>query len=386
MPGQRGAAGPEAPTFWSRLSALRARLGDVRLQFLIVVVIPTTLAVVYYGLIATPQYVSHVEYLVRGVESHQSMGISALLNTLGISRTADDTSAIESFIKSRDAIMRLNEEVNLREIYGRSEADFLSRYPRYWESDTFETLYARTQDYVSVMQDQTTGVTQLDVAAFRPADAQRAAIGLLRLAEDMANRMNDRAQSDTVAEAAKEVAAARDNVLATQADLTRFRNKELLVDPVSFAGVLLDGIGQLALNRAQTQTEINETTRLSPSNPGLKSLQALADALDSKITEERQKLAGNDAALAEKVSLYERLTLLRDLADKRYTSALVSLRTAQADAQRKRVYIEEIVTPNLPDQDTQPERPRMMLSIFVLSFTVFAIFWIINVGSKDHAQ
>ena len=186
------------------------------------------------------------------------------------------------------------------------------------------------------------------MSAFRPDDAHKVAETLLHLAEDMVNRMNARAQSDSISQAKSEVAQARDEVVQTQADLTAFRNKELLVDPVSFAGVLLDAIGQLSLERAQTQTQIDETTHMSPSNPALGSMKAKVEALKKKIDEERQKLAGNDSAIAEKVSTYERLTLLRDLADKRYSSALVSLQAAQVEAQRQQVYIELIEPPNLP--------------------------------------
>jgi capsular polysaccharide transport system permease protein len=209
---------------------------------------------------------------------------------------------------------------------------------------------------------------------------------LLHLAEDMVNRMNARAQSDSITQARLEVANARSEVVQTQGDLTTFRNKELLVDPVSFAGVLLDAIGQLSLQRAQTQTQMDETTRMSPSNPGLSSMKAKVDALENKIDEERQKLAGSDSAIAEKVSTYERLTLLRDLADKRYSSALTSLQAAQAEAQRQQVYIEQIEPPNLPDEATKPERLRMIMSVFVISMATFSILWILTVGSKDHAQ
>lgn len=383
--GRRGDE-PTKSAFERRMIALRQRLSDIRMQFLAIVVAPTLIAALYYGVIASPQYVSHAEYIVRGVELHQSVGIASLLHTLGISRAADDTSAIESFMKSRDAIAQLDQRVDLRSIWGRPGADFLARFPRFWELSSFEALYDRSQSLITVIQDQATGVTRLEVAAFRPDDANRAAVALLTLAEDMANKMNTRAQLDTVAQAQKEVADARDNVIATQASLTEFRNKELLVDPLSFAGVLLDSIGQLALDRAQTQTRINETQRLSPNNPGLSALRAQSDALGAKIADERLKMAGADVGLAEKVSTYERLTLLRDLADKRYSGALASLLTSQADARRKRVYIEEVVTPDLPDQDTKPERSRMILTVFVLAFTAFSIFWIITVGSQDHAQ
>jgi capsular polysaccharide transport system permease protein len=381
-----GAVAEPASKWFGWWIAARERIGDLRVQFTTIVVVPTILASIYYGLIAADLYVSRAQYLVRGVDSHKSAGLGAILNTFGISRAADDTSAIESFIQSREAIQKLGETVDLRELFGRREADFWARYPRAWQKPTFERLYLKTQDYIAVTQDQTTGITSLEVSAFRPDDAHKVAATLLHLAEDMVNRMNARAQSDAITQAKSEVANARDEVVQTQADLTAFRNKELLVDPVSFAGVLLDAISQLSLERAQTQTQIDETTQMSPFNPGLGSLKAKVEALEKKIDEERQKLAGNDSAIAEKVSTYERLTLLRDLADKRYSSALVSLQAAQVEAQRQQVYIELIEPPNLPDESTKPERLRMIVTVFVISMAAFSILWILTVGSKDHAQ
>lgn len=375
------------PFVWLRgLQRLRERLGDLRIQFVVLVAFPTLLSAFYFGLIASKRYVSHAEYIVRGVNSHQSTGIGALLTTIGISRAADDTSVIESFVKSREAIRQLSERLNLRELYSRPEADFLSRFPWPWESDTFERLYARLQSYISVIVDTSTGVTTLEVSAFRPEDSKRIAATLLSLAEEMANRMNERVEADSISEAKKEVERARQAVLQAQENLTAFRNNENLIDPVSYAGVLLNGIGQLSLERAKTQAQVKETTALSPSNPAIESLKAQVEALDKKIADERAKLAGGNAALAEKVSAYDQLTLSRDLADKNYATALTVLLDAQQEAQRQSIYIEEMVPPNLPDDDTEPRRLRLVVTVFVFSFAVFAMLWVLTVGAKDHAQ
>ena len=168
--------------------------------------------------------------------------------------------------------------------------------------------------------------------------------------------------------------------------MTAFRNEALLVDPLAFAGAMLQEIGTLSLERAKTQAQIAESERLSPNSPALDSLKASAAALENKVDEERGKLAGGNSALAGKVAHYERLTLLRELAEKRYSAALVSLETAETEAQRKRVYIEEIVKPNLPDEPTRPETFRNVLSTFVVGFMAYSILWILSVGSKEHAQ
>jgi capsular polysaccharide transport system permease protein len=380
-----GGGAPAAATN-RRLRRLRALAGDIGAQFSALVALPTACAALYYGFWAAPQFVSHTEYIVRGVDAHRASGLTSLLNPFGISRAADETSAIESFLKSRDALEKLDARVNLRAVYGAAAADRLARFPRVWERDSFENLFAYTRNFITVSKDPASGVTKLDVAAFDPASAETIAAVLLDLASEMANSLNARAQADTIAASKRDIDEARDGVVKIQSELTAFRNEALLVDPLAFAGAMLQGIGTLSLEEARTQAQIAETERLSPNNPGIGSLRASADALTRKVQEERGKLAGDNAALSGKVANYERLTLLSELAEKRYAAALVSLQTAEEDAQRKRVYIEEIVKPNLPDEATEPERFRNVLTVFVVGFMGFAILWILSVGSKDHAQ
>ena len=378
--------GPPSSPLARWFAAARVHALDVRKQFLVFVALPTALAAVYYGAVASDLYVSHVEYLVRGTNTHQGGGLNALLNNIGLSRAADDASAVESFVQSRSAIEKLDSQVDLRAAFSPPGADFLARFPRPWQSGTFEELYAHLQSFIKITQDQTTGITTLEVRAFRAADAQRIASSLLGLAEDMVNGMNKRAQADAVSVAQNELDAAHDEIVKTEADLTKFRNDELLIDPQESARLLLEGIGDLSLERANAQAAMDEKSSLSADSPGLQSLRAKTDALAKRIEEERTKLAGDDAALSGKVSIYERLTLLRDLADKRFTNALATLRSAQLEAQSRQVYIEEMVPPNLPDTPIEPERLRMVLTVFTVSFAIFAVFWIITVGSKEHSQ
>ena len=359
---------------------------DLRAQFAVIVIAPTAVAAFYFGLVAAPQFVAHTEYIVRGVDAHRSSGLSQLLNTFGVSRAADETSAIESFLKSREVIEKLGAKVNLRAVYGAAAADRLSRFPRFWERDTFEALFNYTRSYIDVTKDGASGVTKLEVAAFDPNSAETIAAAMLDIASEMANSLNARAQADMVETSKRELNEARDNVVDVQTQLTAFRNETLLVDPLAFAGAMLQDIGALSLERARTQAQIAESERLSPNSPGLDSLKVSAAALDRKVDEERGKLAGGNSALAGKVANYERLTLLRELGEKRYAAALVSLETAESEAQRKRVYIEEVVKPNLPDEPARPETFRNVLSTFVVGFMSFAILWILSVGSKDHAQ
>lgn len=360
--------------------------GQAHVQFLAFVAVPTALAALYFGLIAAPQFVSHSEYIVRGVDAHHSGGLAQLLNTFGVSRAADETSAVESFLKSRGVIENVNAHVDLRKAYGSHEADVFSRFPRLWERDSFESLFNYTRGYFNIVKDSTSGVTRLDVSAFDPASAQQISAAMLDAASEMANSLNARAQTDLVDTSRRDLETARVAVVAAQSDLTAYRNQTLLVDPLAFAGAMLQGIGALSLERARTLAQLSEAQRLSPNSPGIDSIKVSVAALEHRLAEERGKLAGDSSALAGKVAEYERMTLNRELAEKRYAGALVSLQSAEAEAQRKRVYIEEIVRPNLPDEPTEPQRLRSVLATCVVGFIAFSILWILSVGSKDHAQ
>src|SRR5271165_321024 len=367
-------------------SRLRARGRAVRFAFLAIVVIPTALSVLYTGLLATPRYVSEAQYVVRGLSSDHASGLDALFRTFGISRVVDDSNIVQNYVLSRDAVKAIEQRMPLRAMFQRSDIDWLARFPRFWETDSDERFYDYYRDRVSVVQNELKGISTLQVAAFSATDAKAIATGLLRLAEEEANRLNVRAQNDTVALAEDHVADAERGVVAAQSVLTDFRNKHLLVDPTKSSDSELLTITALATEFAETTATIKETTLAAASSPSVAALKAQAEALQERIDAERAKLGGSDQALAGKVSQFELLTLNRDLADQTLAATIESLELAREDARRQSIYVEEIVAPNLPDESTEPAVLRTAATFFVLGFAIFGVLWIITVGAQEHEQ
>jgi capsular polysaccharide transport system permease protein len=367
-------------------SRLRARTRNVRLAFLALVVIPTALSALYTGVLATPRYVSEAQFVVRGLSTNHASGLEALFRTFGISRAVDDTNIVENYVLSRDAAKALEKRLPLRAMFMRRDIDWIARFPRFWETDTDERFYKYYLDRVSVVQDSLKGISTLKVVAFSAEDARKIATELLALAEDLANRLNMRAQNDSVGSAEDHVASAERDVVAAQAVLTDFRNKDLLVDPGKNSESQLGTITALSMEFAKTNAAMRETSLSAASSPMIAALRAKADALQERIVVERAKLAGSDEALAGKVSEYERLTLNRDLADKTLSAAIESLELARQDARRQLIYVEQIVAPNLPDESTEPNLLRTTSTFFVLGFAIFGVLWIITVGAQEHEQ
>ena len=154
------------------------------------------------------------------------------------------------------------------------------------------------------------GIITLRAIAFSPEDAQLLASLLLRQSEKLINRMNERANSDAVSFAEKELSRAESMVVDAQRKITEFRNRELILDPVA------DRKGcrsyrQADKSVADLQRQLTETLQSSPSSPTILSIQARIRAYNEQIATENSKIVGTDKWLALKVAPYERLVLDR---------------------------------------------------------------------------
>ncbi|WP_147262821.1 hypothetical protein [Roseiarcus fermentans] len=348
---------------------------------------PTILAAIYFGLVASPRYESETEFIVRGISSSTAApGLESLMHAFGISRSSDDSNVVMDYLASRQVLSELEAALPLRQMYGLKEADALSRFPRPFLGDSFEWLYHYYGDRVSAILDTDTGIVTVTAEAFRPEDAQAITRRLLAQAEALVNAMNARLEAGTVQTAETTVAEARKAVLETHDAVTRFRNAELVVDPAQNAIAQLTTISTLSAQVDQVLAQIAQTNTISPSSPSVAPLRAKADALAAQIASEQRALAGPRSAVADKVSAYERLALLRTLADSGLDAATTALTQARADARRQHVYLEVISAPNLPDESTQPRRIRSVATVFAVSCAAAAIWWLLTVGVREHGQ
>src|SRR5215469_14345703 len=206
----------------------------LNLWFWAIVGLPTLLAGVYYFAIASDLYLSEAKFIVRSPKQVQASGIGALLQSTGLSRAAEDTSAVQDFIMSRDAVRKLEQKDDLRAVFSRPEGDFVTRFPgiRFWRKD-FEALFSRYDHFVSVETDTSTGVTALQVKAYRPEDAHALASALLSYSEQLINELNERARRDALDTARREVDHAEQRIADIQTDLTAYRVKQKMLDPKS---------------------------------------------------------------------------------------------------------------------------------------------------------
>lgn len=346
-----------------------------QLLLLLMVVVPGVLGGIYYGFICSDQYISETQFVVRSPNRNAAGLLSGFLQSTGFVRAQDDSYIVTEFIKSRAAVDSLVEKDGLMGMLSRPEADFLNRYPLPWREPSSEELFQHYLNIINIRTDTGSGVTTLNVRTFRAEDAQRLANALVQHAEELINRLNDRARGDAIRYAQLEVSDSQVRLSNMQKRLTDFRNREALVDPTKQSTAALDMIGRLSEDLADSKTRLAALDEQAPQSPQGQSLRARVTAMEQQISQERAHIVGNDGSMAPLIAQYEQLLLEREMAAKMLTSATVSLENAKIDAQRQQLYLERIADPNLPDHALYPKR----ISSFLMMLAVcFASFWIVR--------
>lgn len=337
-------------------------------SFLLLAVLPTCLAVLYFLFLAAPRYESEASFVLRSPGRSLPAGaqIATLLQSTGATRSNDDGYIVREFLESRDAVDYLKKNDNLLDALSHAGADPLWRFPSLLSRDTNEGLYRYFQRLMSASFDSTSGVSTLTVQAFSPTDAQRLVTGLLNAAESLVNRLNERARRDAVGTAEVEADRMRRRAVAAQTTLTAFRERQKLVDPSQVTLAVLEAIGKLSIEVSEVSVRLNELERASPNTPQLQVLRTRRTALERQISIERQRLAGDSEAIAPLIAEYETLMLEQMFAEKALVAAMTSVELARLESLRQQVYLERITMPVAPDYAAYPWA-------VIWSFVVFAI-------------
>ncbi len=356
-----------------------------RIGFILCVVLPTVLSGLYFGFIASERFVSESAFVVRSARQPMAGGLGSFLQMAGIVRSQDDAYSVQEYIQSRDAVRALADQVPLRDIFSRQEADFLARFPNPLYGNTEEELFLHYKTMVQVIHNATSGMTTLRVQSFRAEDSVLINMSLLSLGEELVNRMNARIRADAIRFSEDEVKRAQAQLVDTQIAITEFRNRELMLDPQKSSLIVVELVGRLSTELAQVNAQLREVEAASPNSPQLPTLQRRIAALEGQISLERNRVSNASDGLAEKIAGFERLNLQREFAVRTLAAAVGGLEAARNEARRQQLYLERVVEPHAADYALEPRRLRNVLVTFVTSLMIFFIGWLVTAGVREHA-
>lgn len=359
------------------IAARRKRKFALLLARLAVFVFLPTFAVgYYYYTIATPLYATKSEFRIESSENPMSGAVGGLLSGTAMAK-APDSIAVQGYLQSREAMLRLDSEEGFGKTFGDPAVDELQRLP---PDPSQEDIYRAYKRNVKISYDMTEGVIRLEVNATDPETSARFAGALLSYAEEQVDRLTLRMRGDQMQGARESYEEAERNMKAAQARLVALQqNLNVLSSDVE--------VGMITSQIAQLESQIT-TDRLSldqmmlnpePNQARMEPIRQRMASYIEEVAQLRRKLTQDSSAGLSLAKVQSELLIAQaDIETRQMLLAqtLNSMETARVEANRQVRYLSVSVHPVPPDEPTYPrafENTMVALLIFAGIYLVVAM-------------
>lgn len=350
----------------------------------IVVGIPTILATLYFGLLASDVFVSESRFAIRSAKGGSNAGgLAAILSSPMVSSGAQESLVVADYVHSQDMLQRVQETLNISTHYGSDDVDWLSRL-------SSNATQEATLDYfigkVELVRDSASDVLTLRTRAYDPDTAQQLGQLIIDLSEKLVNTMSSRIEDDALATARDELDRAVEKVRFASAEITEFRNTNASINPDEESSALLGIVTGIESKLVEVRAELSQKQAyMRDSSPEVITLKNRVNALSRQLRLEKGRVVGaGGKEMSGLIQGYQPLVLEQEIAQQQYASALTSLEVARVEAQRKKQYLITFIQPNLPDEALEPRRLSQILTVLVFSFLFYAVGALMWSALKDH--
>lgn len=350
------------------------------------VVLPTALAAVYFGLIASPQYESVTTFSVQSSDSRTMMGMEGFLAGLTSGRGGNDVMAVRDYVLSRDMLARLDKEHGFIKHYKDPRQDWVSRLKN---SASFEEAYLYYGHKVYAEYDTTSGSISVKVRAFDAASAQKFTKSILAYSEEMVNKMSDRERRDRTAYAESDVERAEKRLTQARQALVALQKEHADFNPMQTASASMEIRSRLEGELAKARAEVMQRKAFMQADaPQVLAAEEVVKSLSAQVSNENRRLVDprKPDGLGSTLADFEAAMVEKEFSQKAYQSAMANMEVARADADRQHRYLALVATPSLPDQTTYPHRGRSIFTAFILSFLLMGVGSMVSAAVREHAR
>ncbi|GAA5077141.1 capsule biosynthesis protein [Roseibacterium beibuensis] len=332
------------------------------------VLLPTLLVGYYYYRVATPLFATNTEFVIQKAESGGTAGgLGSLLGGSSFA-TVQESITVQAYLESREAMLRLDEELGFREHFSSEEIDPLTRIA---PDATVEDVYDVYRRHLEIGYDPTEGLIRMEVAAADPEVSQSFSEALIRYAEERVDRMSQRLREDQMAGARESYEDAESRVIEAQARVLELQERRGVLNTENEVSTVFQQISSFEMQLQEERLRLDEMTSVARPNPtrvevaerNIARLEALIAELRAGLTE----TADGSASLARIQS--ELLIAQADLETRQMmlAEALQGMESARIEANRQSLYLSMGVYPIPPDAPAYPrafENTLLALLIF----------------------
>ncbi|MEQ9694307.1 capsule biosynthesis protein [Shimia sp. SDUM112013] len=331
------------------------------------VFLPTLLTGWYFYVIATPMYSTKSEFLILQADTATAGGFSSLLSGTQFA-TNQDSIATQSYLQSKDAMVRLDQDENFKGVFADQTIDPIQRLP---ENPSNEEAYKVYKKNVKLGYDPTEGVIRMEVVAPDPEVAARFSSKLISYAEDRVDDLSQRKREDQLRDARKSLEEAREERRDAQRRLVEMQEGSI-IDPEGVIASLRSQINnvQIQLQEKELQLAALEDNprpnkaRVEGVRGDIRRLNAYLEGLEDRMTD----ATAGDSSLAQKTAQIQMAQADLATADMMMQTSLQTLKQTELEANRQVRYLTISVEP-VASED--PSYPRAFENT-VLAFLIFS--------------
>ncbi len=343
-----------------------------RLSFF--VLLPTLIVGYYYYRVATPLYATNTEFIIQKADSGASSGGGGLGGLLGGGgfATVQESITVQSFLESREAMLRLDEEMDFR---GHFSAENMDPLIRLAPDATVEDVYSTYRQQLTIGYDPTEGVVKLEMLAADPLVSQQFSEALIGYAEERVDQMSQRLREDQMAGARDSFEDAENRVLEAQQRVLTLQEQRGVLSAEAEVSAVFGQISTFELELQNERLRLDElqavarpnTTRVEVAERNIARLEALIAELRSGLTETQ----GGGASLAQIQS--ELVIAQADLETRQLmlAQALQQMEASRIEANRQSLYLSLAVFPVAPDEAAYPRAFENTLLAFLIFSGVY---------------
>lgn len=350
----------------------RRRLALLAARLFAFVLLPTLLAGWYFYRIATPMYVAKAEFVIQQAGPASSGGgLGGLLSGTGLA-TSQDSVAVQAYLQSREAMLRLEEDVGFRRHFQDPSIDPVQRLAA---DASMEDAYGVYKRFVRISYDTSEGLVRMEVIAADPEVAASWARQLVGYAEEQVDHLTQRLRADQMAGAQKGYETAEANLTEAQRRLVDLQEKFRVISGEAEVTLLTTQIAtlesQLTTERiGLAQIESNAT----PNQARLDAVRARIASLEDEIAALRSAMTVGSSDGSSMAEIQSQLQIAQaDVATRQMlmTQALQSMETARVEANRQVRYLSLAVSPTPTDS---PAYPRAFENTLITLLIMLGIY------------
>ncbi|MTD98802.1 capsule biosynthesis protein [Paracoccus sp. YIM 132242] len=347
----------------------RRRMVLLGLRLLAFVILPTALAGWYYFRVATPLYATVSQFRIQSAEGQGSAGASGLGGMLSGSAltTNTDSVAVQSYLTSREAMLRLDADKDFRAAYQGPGIDPVKRLP---PDATNEETFGLYKKSVKIGYDPTEGMIDMEVIAPDPQQSHDFSLALIAYAEEQVDQMTSRLRDDQMQGAIEIYEDAEAKVLAAQRRVQELQQTLGVLDPAAEGTVVMTQISSLESQLATKRLELGQLlANPQPLQSRVTALRGDITRLEEMIAETRTQLTEGDdsrnslALISGELRIAESDLLTRQ---ELLAGAAAQMESARIEANKQVRYLSLSVAPVPPDEATYPKAFQNTLVAFLI--------------------